>query len=87
MARVRSVEAVSRPERSDVMFAVVTPLKAPNTSIYTHDHFLSNLLLPNYTQQDINMVAKESHSLTKIVYKPDSQSTEEYIAVINPEEV
>jgi hypothetical protein len=33
------------------------------------------------------MVAKESHSLTKIVYKPDSQSTEEYIAVINPEEV
>jgi hypothetical protein len=27
------------------------------------------------------------HTTTKIVYKPDSQSTEEYIGIINPEEV
>lgn len=26
-------------------------------------------------------------SLHKVVYKPDSQSTEEYIIIVNPEEV
>ena len=26
-------------------------------------------------------------SLTKVIYKPDSQSTDEYIAIINPEQV
>ena len=26
-------------------------------------------------------------SLTKVVYKPDSQSTDEYIVIVNPEEV
>ena len=25
--------------------------------------------------------------LTKVVYKPDSQSTDEYIAIVNPEQV
>ena len=27
------------------------------------------------------------HALTKVIYKPDSQSTEEYIAIVNPVEV
>lgn len=26
-------------------------------------------------------------ALTKVVYKPDSQSTDEFIAIVNPEEV
>ena len=26
-------------------------------------------------------------SLTKVIYKPDSQSTDEYIVIVNPEEV
>lgn len=26
-------------------------------------------------------------SLTKVIYKPDSQSTDEFIAIVNPEEV
>lgn len=26
-------------------------------------------------------------SLTKVIYKPDSQSTDEYIIIVNPEEV
>jgi hypothetical protein len=28
-----------------------------------------------------------SHQTTRVVYKPDTQSTEEYVAIINPEEV
>jgi hypothetical protein len=50
---------------------------------------LSNSLATFPTFHSIIMVNKTApgHTTTKIVYKPDSQSTEEYIGIINPEEV
>jgi hypothetical protein len=33
------------------------------------------------------MVNKADHATTRVAYKPDSQSTEEYIAIVNKPEV
>jgi hypothetical protein len=45
--------------------------------------FLRSPLTPTHTMVD----KKTTHQTTRVVYKPDSQSTEEYIAIINPAEV
>jgi hypothetical protein len=40
--------------------------------------------LPAFTS---SMVNKADHATTRVAYKPDSQSTEEYIAIVNKPEV
>jgi hypothetical protein len=48
-------------------------------SFSSHSH-----ALPAFTS---SMVNKADHATTRVAYKPDSQSTEEYIAIVNKPEV
>lgn len=54
---------------------------------YTHNQLLYTLDVEIHSRSYNRSADIMGKSLTKVIYKPDSQSTDEYIVIVNPEEV